>query len=49
MNDEIFNPIGPIEFAEDAPERYAEAPRPDLPKRTIVRFKIIDERDNSQS
>ena len=47
MNDELFNPIDPVEDMSQF-ERFAEAPRPLVPQRRILKFKISDERDNSQ-
>lgn len=48
MNDDILDVIEPLTEAASQPERVVEAPRPLVPKRTIVKFKIVDERDNSQ-
>lgn len=49
MNDDILDVIEPVEYSpEQEIERFAEVPRPLVPKRTIVRFKISDERDNSK-
>ena len=48
MNDDILDIIEPIVDTIAQPERVVEAPRPLVPKRTIIKFKIVDERDNSQ-
>lgn len=49
MNDDFFNPVEPVKDVIYQSDRYAEAPCPIVPKRKIVRFKISNERDNSQS
>ena len=41
---DAFEPVGDYLMQ---PERIIEAPRPIVPKRTIIKFKIVDERDNS--
>ena len=47
MNDEFIDVLELVVDATEQPERIAEAPRPLVPKRTIIKFKIVDERDNS--
>jgi hypothetical protein len=49
MNDDILDVVEPVEYRpEQEVERFAEVPRPLVPKRTIVRFQISDERGNSE-
>lgn len=48
MKDDILDVIESFGETVVQPERVVEAPRPLVPKRTIVKFKIVDERDNSQ-
>ena len=48
MNDDVvdvFESVGEVLADID---RIVEAPRPQVPKRTIIKFKIVDERDNSK-
>ncbi len=48
MNDEVVNVFEPVGEALPNIDRVVEAPRPQVPKRTITKFKIVDERDNSK-
>ena len=49
MNEDLLNVVEPVVFRpEQEEERFAEVPSPIVPKRTIVRFRISDERDNSK-
>ena len=47
MNDEILNIIEVGEGRILNDERIVEAPRPKVPIRQILQFKISDERNNS--
>ena len=48
MNDEVVDVFEPAGKAPSDIDRIVEAPRPKVPKRTIIKFKIVDERDNSK-
>lgn len=48
MNDEVVDVFEPIGEALSETDRIVEAPRPQVPRRTIIKFKIVDERDNSK-
>ena len=49
MNDDFFNRVEPVMEDIYQSDWYSEAPSPLVPKRKVVRFKISNERDNSQS
>lgn len=48
MNEDIIDIIEPISEPILETRRMVEAPRPLVPKRTIIKFKITDERNNSE-
>ena len=48
MNEEVVDVFEPIGEAPLDLDRIVETPRPQVPKRTIIKFKIVDERDNSK-
>ena len=48
MNDEVVDVFEPVGEALPGVDRIVEAPRPQVPIRTIINFKIVDERDNSK-
>lgn len=48
MNDEVIDVFSPVYEVKSETDRIVEAPRPLVPKRTITKFKIADERDNSK-
>lgn len=48
MNDEVVDVFEPVGEAPSDIDRIVEAPRPNVPKRTIIKFKKVDERDNSK-
>lgn len=48
MNDEVVDVFEPVSEAPSDIDRIVEAPRPKVPKRTIIKFKVVDERDNSK-
>ena len=48
MNDEVVDVFDPVSEAPSNIDRIVEAPRPMVPKRTVIKFKIVDERDNSK-
>ena len=49
MNNDFFNPVEPVKDDIYQSDRYPEVPCPMVPRRKVVRFKISNERDNSQS
>ena len=49
MNDEIVDFVEPVIEPQNGKERIVEAPRPLVPRRTVIKFIITDERDNSQN
>lgn len=49
MNDEVIDILEPVEESQGQTERIVEAPRPLVPRRTVIKFKITDERNNSQN
>lgn len=46
MNDEVIDIYKPE--VQQEPSRIVEIPRPLVPKRTIIKFTITDERDYSE-
>lgn len=48
MNDEVVDVFEPVGEALSDVDRIVEAPRPQVPKRSIIKFKIVDERNNSK-
>ena len=47
MNDDIIDIIEPVVESLNQTERMVDAPRPLVPQRKVIKFKITDERDNS--
>lgn len=48
MNDDVVDVFESVGEVLPDIDRIVEAPRPQVPKRTIIKFKIVDERDNSK-
>ncbi len=48
MNDEVVDVFESAGEVLQDNDRVVDAPRPKVPKRTIIKFRIVDERDNSK-
>ena len=48
MNDEVVDVFESVGGVLSDKDRVLDAPRPQVPQRTIIKFKIVDERDNSK-